>query len=174
MDVKLTEELLMARPSLLDHYRSKASEAQETYDKWYSLTPEEQRAWAQRFKDETIASLRKGQEDRAKLWHRYQRMKQQVQSWKPPTSEHNRLKEFMLTQIGESVKYMDPNEPDNYFESTIKKFEKSTLDDLVMEHTMTLIRDVSFYLTEVSKYEQYEKDGKKWITELLNSVPLPT
>lgn len=174
LDEKLTEELLMQRPSMLSYYRNRAAEAQEEYDKWYSLTPEDQLEWAKQHKEESLKSYKEIQERNILLWTRYQKMRQQVQSWKPPTSEHDGLKKFMIEQIDLSTRHRDPNDADSFTLKAMKELEATPLDALVMQRTMQLLRDASYYLTEVSKFEQTEKEGKKWITDLLKSVPLPT
>lgn len=81
------------------------------------LTDEQCEQRAQQAYDEAMAFNASERERMGQLLVRYTAMKDQALAWVPPSSEHRRLKDFMLEQLDSSIKfdcdtsYYDNNQP---------------------------------------------------------------
>lgn len=54
---------------------------------------------------EAVQSRREAEEQRAAIGGRYKAMLEQVRAWEPPTPEHEGLKDFMISQLEESLRF---------------------------------------------------------------------
>jgi hypothetical protein len=70
-----------------------------------ALTAEEAEREAAKEFDRAMASHRKYEGERTETRNRYNAMLAEVVQWTPPTPEHQGLKDFMLQQLHESIKF---------------------------------------------------------------------
>ena len=95
---------------------------------------------------------------------RYEAMLKKVQDWNPPTSEHKNLKNFMISQLNESIDF------DCYAYNQVDKLvtkEQYIKDGLSSMH---LQEQVEYYQEQWDKEIESCNSVNKWIEELVNSL----
>lgn len=95
------------------------------------------------------------------LRERYAAMLEQVKAWKPPTEEHNNLKEFMISQLQESMDYDcvvyspytdDREEYINYYMSPDP-----------------FLKEIAYYKERYEKEVELCNNRKQWVIKLIQS-----
>ncbi len=94
----------------------------------------------------------------------YEKMLEEVFSWNPPTPEHNELKNFMIKQIEDSIKF-DCNI--NYYNTPT---ERQTPDEWLSERKSMLEQNIKYHLNAYN--QEVERTNKKnaWISALRESL----
>lgn len=91
------------------YFKESLDKAQKDYDDFIALSDEEKVAYLERQYSEMVESNIKDHEKSNKkkdvLRRRYNAMLLKVVKWNPPTPEHVNLKEFMIKQIHDSIKW---------------------------------------------------------------------
>lgn len=93
---------------------------------------------------------------------RYQAMIDKVEAWEAPTPDHYELKNFMLSQLRESIQFdcgssrfpPTPMTPAEYYAS---KLEHAT-------------RQIHYHETALAKAIEQANTRRKWLTDLIESV----
>jgi hypothetical protein len=70
-----------------------------------AMTDEEIMAAAQAARDERLAANEQYRQEKALTQQRYEAMIAKVEGWEPPTEDHGKFKEFMLSQLTESISF---------------------------------------------------------------------
>lgn len=88
-----------------DCHKNAATKAREELDNLLRMTPEQceeaaTKSWQD--KEKRFAETIKKTDETRKA---YEAMREQVVKWKPPTQDHLEFKQFMLSQIDESIKH---------------------------------------------------------------------
>ena len=100
------------------------------------------------------------------------KMLAQIQEWKPPTTEHNGFKDFMIEQINSTIKYDgDPT----YYKKSLNKLEKELEKDMsAAELREEKMADVENSIARYKKSHEEEIEGctsaNKWIKDLYGSL----
>ena len=119
--------------------------------------------------NENIISAKKCLERYKSEDEKYLKVRNEVESWIPPTSEHENLKEFALHQIDISMN----TDYYKYLEKDINK-ELDISDDAVWKY----IKDINeFYEKDVERaYQRWQEelkrvaDKNKWMKQFLESL----
>jgi len=119
--------------------------------------------------DTKIAMKAKNERDADDLIvkERYESMVQKVQSWHPPKEEHNGLKDFMLSQLEDSIKWDCPTPNETPGESQINEEE---LIQSRMDHLNASVKYAEKYLQQALKSQAFVH---AYVSALYGSVPLP-
>jgi hypothetical protein len=101
---------------------------------------------------------------------RYSTMLGKVAMWEPPTEDHAGLKEFMVSQLTESIDF-DCNHDYN-----LTRIQEAVDSDLLVFHTNALNyakRDICYHERKLA--EEHERIGgrNQWRQQLVDSVGLP-
>lgn len=106
-------------------------------------------------------AFRLAQGDSYGLRRRYEHMREQVGAWEPPSEEHVGLKDFMLQQLSESIKFdcHEPTPPEalssvGWLKKEIEKAE----------------RDVRYHREAAAKQAERNASRVWWISELRGSL----
>jgi hypothetical protein len=99
-----------------DYYEKTAARAKSKLAELESMTIEQAAALLNAEHEEAIGRTIQGNIKIDAMLARYSRMRAKVETWAPPTKEHDGFKRFMLEQIDESTKYIGridmPQAPD--------------------------------------------------------------
>lgn len=114
---------------------------------------------------DAVEAWQRALEEGAHKSAKYAAMLEQVRAWKPPTPEHNGLRDFMISQIMDSVKWLgtpfEPSDPcTDAVELRRRLLEKA--DDDIQYHTEK-------HQAEVAAYEA----RNEWLQQLVKSVGTP-
>ena len=92
---------------------------------------------------------------------RYSDMLQEVKDWTPPTSDHTKLKEFMIQQL------TDSRSSDCY---NIDPPKQQTGTEWLIDYTKKLTRDVNYHLKEMVKEQERVNGRSQWVKDLRGSL----
>lgn len=101
-------------------------------------------------------------ESRKALRERYAAMLEQVKVWDPPTEEHNGLKEFMISQLQESMDFdckVYPPYTDDY-------------EEYIKYHMSPdpLLKEIAYYKERYEKEVELCNSRKQWVMQLMESL----
>lgn len=102
-DDPLDAPIVDLKPST--HHREWADAQREQITKLEAMTTDEVAAACDVEYREELKRYEERQAERDVQRGRYEAMLVKVRAWDPPTGEHTNLKEFMLQQLGESIKF---------------------------------------------------------------------
>ena len=91
-------------------------------------------------------------------------MLRQVQAWTPPTKEHTKLKEFMINQLEDSIRWdcAIRNYADGFV--TVDKYIEDSLSSEPLE------KEVKYYQEQWDKEVKRCEDANKWVEDLIKSL----
>ncbi len=96
---------------------------------------------------------------------RLQSMRARVADWKPPTSEHVGLKEFMLQQIDETIRF----DGQAYRQDeTLMTGSEWLSAKLTKAH-----KDIAYAVAEAAKEKERNEGRVRWINQLYDSLEQP-
>lgn len=156
-------------PEESDWHKNSLKEAQSKLEKFQKMTlaqakveRDQEHARAQKNAKESLA-------EKLQTRKRYERMIKLVEAWTPPTSEHKGLKEFMLSQLNNSVNFDCNND---YYEGILKKKMVSPKEWLAAA-IADAKHDIDYHTKKAQ--EEHEETLKRieWIMQLQHSVPIP-
>jgi len=123
---------------------------------------------AERAKGECEAEMRRRAEDnRTHLEEcdRYRAMREKVLAWQPPTPNHNELRNFMLSQLDDSINLDGPiyerRSPPLIQDGETWKLNKRE----------SLLRSIDFHAAEHKKEIERAKNRTIWVRQLRASLP---
>jgi hypothetical protein len=144
-------------------YAGELAKAQDELARLRSLTPDE----AARARDdahaEAVASWIRRVAERTETRNRYNAMLAEVVKWEPPTTEHVALKEFMLQQLHESIRF-DCN--DSWDAEPTKPSAHEWLADRIKRAEDNIER----YTTEHANEVERTQGRNAWIKVLRDSL----
>ena len=104
-------------------------------------------------------------EGKTELEAKYWAMLSKVRQWEPPSEDHRGLRDFMISQIEDSIRY-DCGD-------TFEPPKKLTGEEWLAQEIASAIRDIKYH----SKANQEELDRtearNRWVRQLRESVPPP-
>lgn len=99
---------------------------------------------------------------------KYKKMLVQVNSWNPPTPEHHGLKNFMISQIEESIKFDCDGSYYHDRERDLKLLPGQEWKDIKIKEVLCELR---YHKTEHAKEIEECRKQNEWIDQLYNSLP---
>lgn len=103
--------------------------------------------------------------DRAAVRDRYQTMLDQVAAWSPPTSEHQGLKDFMESQLRESIQF-DCTPLKDYDEPIAPR----TVAVFKAEKLASLRRTLAYASESLAEQERIAASQRAWVEALFESL----
>lgn len=92
-------------------------------------------------------------------------MRAQVVAWSPPGTDHNGLKDFMLQQLDETIRF--DGRVSDYFLNIKERTGEEWLQCSI-EHAK---RDIDYHTRELAASQVRDADRQKWVDDLRQSVP---
>lgn len=156
-------------PKESDYHKNALKEAQANLERLQKMTLAEAKVERDREYAETRQRAQESLAEKLAARKRYERMIKLVKDWNPPTSEHNGLKEFMLSQLNQSLDF-DCN--DDYYERILAEPVKPVKKWLTIA-IESAEYDVNYHIKEAQKEHEGTLKSIEWIMQLQHSVPLP-
>lgn len=94
---------------------------------------------------------------------RYEAMLEKAREWSPPTSEHDGMKEFMIQQLTESIRF-DCGEPYD------KRPSPKSVDDWFAKALAEANRNVAYYAKAQAEEIERARQRTKWVADLRASL----
>jgi hypothetical protein len=90
---------------------------------------------------------------------RYRAMRQKVEAWTPPSSEHEGLKRFMLEELDSSVYTYIPTPPERILPAVWLATEIASVE-----------RDILYHPAQIEKDRKAHEERSKWVRDLRKSL----
>ena len=146
------------------HHRKELAKAQRKLKKIEGMTVTQCKHAAKEEYEEELGVERKRKAEKKSIKKRYDAMLKKVNAWKPPTEDHEELKNFMKEQLTESIEW----DCKNYGEK-IKK-----LDD--WKWKKKALKDVNWNIEHHSKEHAEEvercEERSEWVRQLKKSLKI--
>jgi len=148
-----------------DYYQKRLKETKETLKRLQkmSLTDAQKQANTE-YKSEVVRH-KKQIEESHKLNQKYVEMLFQVEQWRPPTQDHEGLKNFMVEQITSSITF-DCNA--EYYRDNPPQM--LTGEKYLETHTARALSDIDYYEKENRKETARVNSRNIWIKQLRESL----
>jgi len=150
-----------------DYYKDRVKEATREKNKLDAMSMSEA---IEEFTKESEADIKRcneGIEEKRRQKERYESMIAKVEAWTPPSNEHVNLKEFMLSQLYESIKFDCSG---HYFTESLRYLQSRTPEGWLEQKKEAANRDIEYY-TDLLKKEREEVEGRNlWKTQLMDSL----
>lgn len=118
-------------------------------------------------KQERLKYHKKSIDEKRNLRQKYVNMLEQVNMYKEPSEDHKAFKDFMRSQILDSIKF-DCDE--DYHLKIISQIKAETFHEWRQITIDSMIRSIEYYKKEAVKTKDNSEQKKKWISQLLESV----
>lgn len=150
-----------------DYYRKSLAKDEATLKQYSRRTDvewqEAEAAWRHEQTKATVDAIEKA----GALRVRYERMLAEVQAWVPPTSEHQGLKDFMVQQLTESIKFDCST---TYLDIPPKRSWQDFKAQRIAEAEKSLKRSHEGWAEELERTES----RNKWVRDLRLSLDSET
>jgi hypothetical protein len=102
-----------------------------------------------------------------KLKARYENILEQAKKWTPPTSEHKRLKEFMIEQLTQSMNFDCASD---FNEQNLIEIKNLTYKKHIKDLQASNKRAIKYHTEQLEREDDNIDKANKWITDLYNSL----
>lgn len=148
------------------HYREALEKAERALAVIERLTPEECAARANAEHMERAAFARKELEKNNQLRASYEAMLAKARTWEPPSNDHQGLKDFMTSQIEESIRFDCSGD---YYQQIMA--ENALPGDVwKVAKTQELRETIRYYREEVEKERERVAGRERWVRQLRESL----
>jgi hypothetical protein len=143
-------------------------EAQEEYDRLSSLSEDQRRKMGRKLQGEALMSLEVKKQKDTELRNKYEAMLKKIADWKPPTENHNGLKEFMRDQIEKSIVWdcKSLREYDDLIQVASNKPDWAYFDAELASRQWA----IEYHTKELKRANDHIKEGNTWILDLYASL----
>lgn len=146
---------------LSNYYTESLKSAEVKLQYFKNLSKEQIEHECYKANDEMLKEYNEQESKRQKQLSQLLVMKNKVIAWKPPTEEHNKLKEFMLNQINETI---------NFDCSPPKTFEASKPSQWIKNHIESCEWNIEYYTKKVVENSNRTNGTNQWIIDLYKSL----
>lgn len=114
------------------------------------------------------AEIEAGIRNNIDLKAKYEAMLSRVQKWNPPTPEHVGLKDFMINQINESIRFDCEG---SYYDDLLTRLKPPSAEKWKTRKFKEILRNISYHKEELAKEIERTNGRNKWIECLYDSLP---
>lgn len=145
------------------YYKERYEKAVKELAKYEKMTLDEANKLLEKEYKEEVKSNTEYSDNKRKLHDKYVKVYKEVLRWEPPTDEHVGLRNFMMNQIKESIRFDCGNyEPD----VVIKKNAQQWLYDKIEECE----KEVSYCMEKWKEETKRVADRNLWVKQLKESL----
>lgn len=151
------------------YYAESLKEAQDELMKLSAMSAGELREYGAQRKLASIASWENSVKDEQSDIDKCRAMLERVRAWTPPTADHEGLKNFMVQQISDSMKYAD--EPDDSYRiKALREAQQKTPEEYAHEAMADARERVTSREKDLLKEQQRCAERTQWIRDLRKSL----
>ena len=151
-----------------DYNAKEAAKAIEEMRQIQSITPEACEAKAVKEYNEAIAYHKKAIKEQQDLKEKYEAMLIKAKAYQPPTKDHEGIKEFMVSQIEESIAWDCDNK--DYHLKAIRNTTKQTGNQWRVNKLAELKQRAQTNQTAQDAENDRVKSRNKWLRDLRASI----
>jgi len=151
-----------------DFHSKKIAEAEVTLEEIKSMSDDVANANAAEEYARQLESIESGIRKNNDLKGKYESMLAQVRSWNPPTTEHQGLKDFMVSQITESISFDCGG---SYYSDRIKKLQSLSAQEWKDKKIKRALHDLDYHQSNYNKELERCRTQNEWIYQLYESLP---
>lgn len=145
-----------------DYYVKALDKTRSEYNRLITLSVEEAQAEADRLANEWIRARAEEEAKRLDRERRYGAMLAEVEAWTPPTSEHQGLKDFMVQQLTESIRF----DCSTYERTSPERDGLKWREEAINKAR----KDIEYYATEHAKEVERAASRTAWVQSLRQSL----
>lgn len=150
-----------------EFYVKKFEKAEEELEKAKQMTDEDFAAEAEETFAERKELLLRMIEEKKEIRKRYENMLEQVKQWVPPTEDHIELKNFMMSQLEDSIQ---ADGSTDYYEKELAELRCETVEEAKSRLMEDRIWDFNRSKEQLEKAEYAAKDRTEWVSQLRKSL----
>lgn len=145
-----------------DYHRTELDRARVRLAEVEAWTPEDAHRAAADSHAEALGAWMEAQQRRRDVRGRYEAMLEQVQAWTPPTDEHQDLKDFMVQQLTESIRFDTEYTWPQPAEVPAGRFKRK-------QQTQAL-KDINYHTEQYAKDVERAHSRTAWVRDLRDSL----
>ena len=150
-----------------DYHLNILTEAEKELEEFDKLTDKEIDIQIEKEYQEEIKRIEQRKKEDKLLRKKYEDMLEKVKNWNPPSSDHTKLREFMIEQIESSIEYdcghYDKESP------VVKPSRKQWL----IAKNESILNDIKYHKKGYKEECERTEGRNKWNKQLAKSVPQP-
>lgn len=150
-----------------EYYVEKFEEAKEELEKAKQMTDEDFAAEAEKTFAREKESLLRTIEERKAIRKRYENMLEQVEQWVPPTEAHIELKNFMISQLKDSIQ---ADGLTDYYEKKLAELTLETVEEAKERIVSNAQWDFNYTNEQLEKQIAMAKYRTEWVSQLCKSL----
>ncbi len=147
-----------------DWHIKELKKAQEELKKLKAMNEKEKMIFGKHEKESSIKQKEEWLKKEQSQNERLEEMEKQVKAWRPPTKDHQGLKDFMLQQIGVSKNNL------SYIQEEIEKAKSMPPLAYYIHAVSSKKRDVDYHIEENEKEIERVNQRNEWLKQLRNSI----
>lgn len=151
-----------------DYHKKQLSLAKSAKAKFRKLNQAQKRVIFKAEMNRAIDNCRQSDASMKAQKKKYLAMLEKVEKWTPPTKEHKNMKDFMVSQIDQSVDF-DCN-PKYNNERIVEVVTKSYSEWLAAKKE-ELNRDIEYHEEELANDTKRDTERPEWVKNLIDSLP---
>lgn len=168
-DEDLDAPINLEENSESSYHKDRLKEEKDKLDQLVALKPYDREGYGQLLKRNNIGYCKEGLDKAIAERDKMEGMLSQVLDWTPPSNDHVNLKNFMLNQLGESLKY---NHTDYYRENLEKAYGADPMD-LFADALDSCKRSIVYHEENIAKDALSSEGNNEWLQKLIESVGPP-
>lgn len=150
-----------------EYYVERFEEAKEELEKAKQMTDEDFAAEAEKIFAREKESLLRTIEEKKAIRKRYENMLEEVKQWVPPTNDHIELKNFMISQLEDSIQ---ADGSADYYEEKLAELRCKTAEETRSQLMEDRIWDLNYSKEQLEKAEYAAKYRTEWVSQLRKSL----
>lgn len=154
-----------------DHYYENAlNKANEDLIRWQKYSRGAKLKLFDKYIVSTLSIETKAIEEKMLHKDRYEKMLQKVRKWNPPSSDHIEFKNFMISQIEDSIKWDCDTK---YNQERIDKANTISFEEWCKIELDNIKWNIEYYSANLTKEKENLDSRNKWISQLRKSLQSP-
>jgi hypothetical protein len=97
---------------------------------------------------------------------RYEGMLEKVEAWQPPSSDHVKFKEFMVSQLKESISH---DSMTDFYEREIEEAKSLSPEEYVENRRGNVQKDIEYHEERLAEIAERNASRRKWVEDLAGS-----
>lgn len=150
-----------------DYHTKKIAETERELAELKTMSDTEAEKRAKKLYQELVDSAEKGIRNANALKAKYEAMLSEVRAWVPPSQDHTGLKDFMVQQITESLKFDCSTK---YYTDNPPVLQSGSA--WRAERLKTLLQDLDYHQREHAEEVSRIESRNTWIRQLRESLPV--
>lgn len=117
--------------------------------------------------DSEVSRIETAMKKNRDLEIKYKAMLLQVNAWQPPTQDHFKFKEFMASQISQSIDWDCGND---YYVRSLEKIEMLTGQEWITKARVRLLKDIDYHSKNWEEEKERVAGRNSWVKKLRESL----